>query len=48
MIGKFDEEYEDQTKLNLSEIYSNEEIKLLKKSFPDINNIIYLVSNNAY
>ena len=47
MIGKFDEEtMENQTKLNLSEFYTTEEIKLLKKSIPDINNIIYLVSNN--
>ena len=48
MIGKLDEEYENQTKLNLSEIYSNEEIKLLRKTIPDINNIIYLFSNNEH
>ena len=48
MTGKLDEEYENQTKLNLSEIYSNEEIKLLRKSIPDINNIIYLVPNNEH
>ena len=47
MIKKVDEKYlEYQTKLNLSEIYSNEEIKLLKESIPDLNNLIYLVSNN--
>ena len=47
MIGKLDEEtMENQTKLNLSEFYTTEEIKLLKKSIPEINNIIYLVSNN--
>ena len=47
MIKKFDEKYlEYQTKLNLSEIYSNEEIKLLKESIPDLNNLIYLVSNS--
>ena len=43
MIRKLNEDYENQTKLNLSEIYSNEEIKLLRKSIPDINNIIYLL-----
>ena len=48
MASKLDEEYENQTKLNVSEIYSNEEIKLLRKSIPDINNIIYLVSNNEH
>ena len=47
MIKKFDEEYvEYQTKLNLSEIYNNDEIKLLKESIPDLNNLIYIVSNN--
>ena len=45
MIRKLNEDYENQTKLNLSEIYSNEEIKLLRKSIPDINNIIYLLPN---
>ena len=49
MIEKLNEEYlENQTKLNLSEVYTNEEIKLLKKIIPDINNIIYLVSGNDY
>ena len=43
MIRKLNEDYENQTKLNLSEIYSNEEIKLLRKSIPDINNLIYLL-----
>ena len=47
MINKLDEEFlEYQTKLNLSEIYNNDEIKLLKESIPDLNNFIYLVSNN--
>ena len=47
MNGKNDEEtLENQTKLNLSEIYTPEEIKLLKKTIPDISNIIYLVQNN--
>ena len=47
MLGKLEEDYlESQNKLNLSEIYSNEEIKLLKKSIPDINNMIYLASNS--
>ena len=47
MIKKLDEEFlEYQTKLNLSEIYNNDEIKLLKESIPDLNNFIYLVSNN--
>ena len=47
MIKKLDEEYfEYQTKLNLSEIYNNDEIKLLKESIPDLNNLIYIVSNN--
>ena len=47
MLGKLEENYlESQNKLNLSEIYSNEEIKLLKKSIPDINNMIYLASNS--
>ena len=45
MIRKLNEDYENQTKLNLSEIYSFEEIKLLRKSIPDINNIIYLLPN---
>jgi len=45
MIRKLNEDYENQTRLNLSEIYSNEEIKLLKKSIPDINNIIFLLPN---
>ena len=41
------EEYiENQTKLNLSEIYNNEEIKLLKKSIPGLSNMIYLATNN--
>ena len=49
MIGKFDEEYfENQIKLNLSESYTNEEIKLLKKTFPEISNIIYSVQNNEH
>ena len=48
MIRKLNEDYENQTKLNLSEIYSNEEIKLLRKTIPDINNIIYLFSNNEH
>ena len=42
MIRKLNEDYENQTRLNLSEIYSNEEIKLLKKSIPDINNIMII------
>ena len=47
MIKKFDEEcVEYQTKLNLSEIYNNDEIKLLKESIPELNNLIYIVSNN--
>ena len=47
MIGKINEEYmESQTKLNLSDIYNNEEIKLLKKSIPELNNLIFLVPNN--
>ena len=42
------EEYiENQTKLNLSEIYNNEEIKLLKKSIPGLSNMIYLATNNG-
>lgn len=49
MIEKLDEEYyENQTKLNLSEFFSNDEIQLLKKSIPDISNIIYLISNNDH
>lgn len=49
MINKLDEEYFGyQTKLNLSEIYNNEEIKLLRESIPDLNNLIYLVSNNDF
>jgi hypothetical protein len=39
---------ETQQKLNLSEFYNNEEIKLLKKTIPDISNIIYLASNNEF
>ena len=47
MSGRLDEEYlENQTKINLSEIYTSEEIKLLKKNIPDINKITYLVTNN--
>ena len=47
MRKKLDKEYfEFQSKLNLSEIYNNEEIKLLKKNIPEMNNLIYLVSNN--
>jgi hypothetical protein len=49
MIEKLDEEYyENQTKLNLSEFFSNDEIQLLRKSIPDISNIIYLISNNEH
>jgi hypothetical protein len=49
MIEKLDEEYyENQTKLNLSEFFSNDEIQLLRKSIPDISNIIYLISNNDH
>ena len=48
MIRKLNEDYENQTKLNLSEVYSNEEIKLLRKSFPDINNILFLLPNISY
>ena len=47
MLGKLEEDYlESQNKLNLSELYNNEEIKLLKKSIPDINNMIYLAANS--
>ena len=47
MKGNLEEQYlETQAKLNLSEFYNNEEIKLLKKTIPDISNIIYLASNN--
>ena len=46
MNGKLEEEYlEYQNKLNLSEIYTNEEIKLLKNSIPDISKILYLVTS---
>ena len=46
MIEKLDEEYyESQTKLNLSEFFSNDEVQLLRKSIPDLSNIIYLISN---
>ena len=46
-MEKLDQEYfENQTKLNLSEFYSPQEIKLLKKTIPDISNLIYLVPNN--
>ena len=48
MIGKDEEYMESQTKINLSEIYNNEEIKLLKKSIPDISNMIILASNNEF
>ena len=49
MIGKLDEEYlENRGKLNLSEVYTSEEIKLMKKNIPDISNSIYLVSNNDF
>ena len=49
MIEKLDEEYyENQTKLNLSEFFSNDEIQLLKKSIPDISNVIFLISNNEH
>ena len=49
MIEKLDEEYyENQTKLNLSEFFSNDEIQLLRKSIPEISNIIYLISNNEH
>ena len=48
MIGNDDEYMENQTKINLSEIYNNEEIKLLKKLIPDISNIIIFVSNNDF
>ncbi len=49
MIAKLDkEDLENQTKLNLSEIYTTEEIKLLKKSIPNISNIIYMSSNNDH
>ena len=49
MIARLDkEDLENQTKLNLSEIYTTEEIKLLKKSIPNISNIIYMASNNEH
>ena len=48
MIGKDKEYMESQTKINLSEIYNNEEMKLLKKSIPDISNMIILASNNDF
>ena len=47
MFEKLNEEnMENKTKINLSEVYTNEEIKSLKKIIPDLNNIIYMVSNN--
>jgi hypothetical protein len=49
MNRKINDDYmERQTKLNLSDIYNQEEIKLLKKSIPEISNMIYLVSNNEF
>ena len=49
MNRKINDDYmERQTKLNLSDIYNQEEIKLLKKSIPEISNIIYLVPNNEF
>ena len=47
MNGKPKEEcVESQSKLNLSEIYTNEEIKLLKQTIPEINNKIISISTN--
>ena len=47
MKVKLEEQYKGtESKLNLSEFYNKEEIKLLKKTIPDISNMIYLASNN--
>ena len=49
MINKLDEVNLDyQTKLNLSELFNNEEIKSLKESIPDLTSLIYLVSSNDF